>query len=317
MTALKQLIFALLMAVCLPGPFSAAQSNDGGGENLPEQPIGVHDLISISVYRAPELTRTVRVDTQGQLVLPLLSQPIRALGRMPRDLELDVTEALKRDGVLVNPVVKVSIAQYASRPVSVMGAVRKPIVFQAAGRVTVLDALARAEGLAPNAGDEILLSRAPAEPGSPAPAPERIPVALLIDAADPAVNHTLTGGEEIRVPESQRLYVVGNVAKPGAYTVRELGEPTVLKLLALAGGMTPFASRRAYIYRAAPDQPHRQEIPVELDKIMDRKMADLPLEVNDIFYVPDNRGRRTAVNIIDRITTFGAATASGVLIWRR
>jgi hypothetical protein len=61
----------------------------------------------------------------------------------------------------------------------------------------------------------------------------------------------------------------------------------------------------------------KQEIPIELEKIMARKAPDIALEADDLLYIPDNKGRRNAMTAIDRITSFGASTASGLLIWRR
>jgi polysaccharide export outer membrane protein len=231
---------------------------------------------------------------------------------LPAQLEQALSEALRRERILVTPMVSVTILEYASRPIAVVGAVKKPLTFQAIGKVTLLDALARAEGLTGEAGPELLLTR-PA-PGSLV---QRIPLKALIDAADPAMNVTLAGGEEIRVPEARKIYVAGNVRRPGAIPVRDGSENTVLRVIALAEGLTPFAARRAYIYRAAPDAKVRSEIPVELEMILQRKSPDVALQVDDMLYVPDNKGRRTTATVIDRVTGFGATTASGVLIWRR
>jgi protein involved in polysaccharide export with SLBB domain len=77
----------------------------------------------------------------------------------------------------------------------------------------------------------------------------RIPVKGLIDAADPQWNLALEGGEEVRVPQAGRVFVVGNVKRPGAFRVDEGTGMTVLKALALAEGLMPYATKEAYIYR--------------------------------------------------------------------
>ena len=59
----------------------------------------------------------------------------------------------------------------------------------------------------------------------------------------------------------------------------------------------------------------KNEIPIELRAIMDRKSPDVPLQPNDVLYVPDNRNRRITVGAIERILSFGAATASGAIIY--
>ncbi|MBK5290703.1 MAG: polysaccharide biosynthesis/export family protein [Acidobacteriia bacterium] len=306
-------LFALLLAAAIA---ASAQSppvmEDATRPNLPHQIIGINDLISLSVYRSPELTRTVRVEEAGAITLPLLAKPIHAAGLLPGDLESQITAALKSQGILANPLVKVTVAEYASRPVSVIGAVKKPLTFQATGRVTLLDALARAEGLTPESGAEIILSRSSSkEP------PLRISVHDLMVNALPELNHLLTGGEEIRVPEAPRIFVAGNVRKPGSYPLRNPADGTVMRVIAVAEGLIPFAGKTAYIYRQGPDPLRPSEIPVELSKILERKAPDQLLLPNDLLYITDNKGRRAAMTVIDRATGFAVSTASGVLIWRR
>lgn len=284
--------------------------------NLPAQKIGPNDLINISVYGAPEFSRTVRVGADGLVRLPMLKRQIRADGLLPAQLETSLGEALRAEELIVEPVVTVSIAEYHSRPVSVAGAVRNPVTFQAVGPVTLLDALTRAGGLRSDAGPEILLSRAQhGEDGKTATLVQRIPVKGLIDAADPELNLTLAGGEEIRVPEVGKIFVVGSVKKPGAYPVQDADETSVLQMLALAEGLAPYASKHAYIYRREPSSGSKREIAIELKKIMARKSPDVSLEASDILYIPDNSGRRATAKALERIAGFGAATASGVLIW--
>jgi len=289
-----------------------------GGANLPAQRIGANDLIAISVYDAPELTRTVRVSADGHIRLPMLKQRLRAEGRLPAELEAVIAEALQAEQILVDPVVTVTIVEYQSRPIRVAGAVKVPLTFQAIGEVTLLEAITRAGGLTPEAGPEILVTRKLADPQEGAQVvTQRIPVKALIDAADPEANLRLFGGEEIRVPEAGKIFVVGNVKKPGAYPVGESSEATVLRLLALAEGLAPYAQKQAYIIRRDERTGAKYEIPVELKKILERKAPDVPLLANDILYIPDNSGRRATTTALDRIAGFGAATASGILIWRR
>ena len=144
---------------------------------------------------------------------------------------------------------------------------------------------------------------------------DRVPVKRLLNEADPSVNFVLHGGEEIRVPEAGKIFVVGNVRKPGAFLVRDGSEDSVLKLVAMAEGLAPFSYKQAFIYRA-DDSGVKQEIPIELDQILKRKAADVPLQVGDVLYVPDNKGKRLTATVLDRIAGFGSATASGLVIWR-
>ncbi len=296
-------LFLLAAMMPLAAQLRLSQMEEVGKDNLPAQKLGIDDLVAVSVYDAPELTRSVRVEPDGAIHLPLLEDGIKAAGLFPRELESSVAAALKNGEILVDPVVKITVVEYHSRPISVMGAVKKPVTFQSVGVVTLLGALARAEGLSVQAVTEIVVTQ---EGG----AVERVPIKRLMNEADPSVNFILHGGEEIRVPEAGKIFVVGNVHKPGAFLVRDGSENSVLKLVALAEGLAPFAYKEAFVYR------DKIEIPVDLDEILKRKSPDVPLQVGDILYIPDNKGKRLTATVLDRIAGFGSATASGLVIWR-
>src|SRR5690349_10831663 len=90
--------------------------------NLPAQRIGPRDLVAIQVYDSPELTRTVRVSDDGMIRLPMLKEKLKAEGLMPGDLEILVAKALEEEGMINDPFVTITVAEYSSRPISVAGA---------------------------------------------------------------------------------------------------------------------------------------------------------------------------------------------------
>lgn len=278
--------------------------------NLPAQPVGTNDLLAISVYGAPEYTRTARIDASGAIRLPMLRRTIAVSGLMPPAIEAAIAEALRAEQLLVDPVVTVTVAEYASRPIRVTGAVRRPVSFQGYGRITLLDALNRAEGVTAEAGAEIVVTR---PTGGPEPARQRVPAVALLDGSDPSLNLILAGGEEIHVAEAAKVFVVGNVKKPGAFLNSPRSRLTVLRALALAEGLTPFARKQAYLYRRAESGPP-VELKIELGQILARRAPDVPLEPNDVLYVPDHAGRRITTQALERAIGFGTATASGVLV---
>lgn len=282
--------------------------------NLPAQKIGTDDLIAIAVYGSPELSRTVRVSSEGVIRLPMLQGRVKVEGLLPAQVEIAVAEAIRAEQILIDPVVTVSIAEYRSRPISVAGAVRRPLTFQAYGTVTLLDALTRAEGLSPDAGSEILVSKAQKGPdGTATTLVQRIPVKGLIDAADPELNLRLTGGEEIRIPEVGRIYVVGNIKKPGAFSIRDATDTSVLKLLALSEGLMPYSNDQAFIYRREGATGGKNEIAFDLKKIIDRKSPDIVLLANDILYVPEKKGKRATLAAIEKLLLFGSAAGAAAI----
>lgn len=291
--------------------FSQSRPEPPSG-NLPAQPLGASDLLALSVYNSPELSRLIRISAEGEIQVPMVKEPINVSGLLPADVEKKIAAAFASNGLLVNPAVTIAIVEYSSRPISVMGAVRRPLTFQASGPLKLLDALSRAEGLAGSAGPDILVSRHHPAQGKLI---KRIPIHGLIDLADPELNLTLTGGEEIRVPEAAKVFVVGNVRKPGTFPVQDGSGLTIMKALALSEGLMPYAARQAFIYRREPAGTRQSEITIELKRILDRKSPDIALEANDILYIPDNAKKRLSISTIERLVGFGTTTASGLLIW--
>ena len=315
---MKFSVLLLFTAICALAQAQAPRAiTVDGGANLPAQKIGPNDLISVSVYDAPELTRTVRVGADGLIRMPMLKRQIKADGLMPAELETAIAQAVTAEQLIVNPFVTVTVAEYDSHPISVAGAVKQPLTFQADNPVTLLEAITRAGGLSPEAGPEILISRPKTASDSAGTSlVRRIPVKGLIDAADPALNLSLTGGEEIRVPESGKVYVIGNVKLPGVFPVGDGTESTVLKMLALSQGLMPYAAKEAYIYRREGNGS-KSEIPIPLDRIMERKAPDVPLLANDILYVPDNKGRRLTLGALEKVLILASgAGAAAVLVLR-
>jgi len=314
-------MFTLLMFAIVFGfssPIEIAQAQVPGGlppspqepaGNIGADPVGPGDLIFISVVGSPELTRSFRVSSMGTLSVPFLPEPLQVNGLFAPEIEKVVARELEHQRVLVEPTVSVMVMEYRSRPVNVAGAVKHPLTLQALDGLKLLDAIARAEGLAPEAGPEILVSRPDSEEI------QKIPVMQLFSGANPSLNIALRGGELIRVPEADKVYIVGNVKNPGTYPLKELEGLSVLKALALAQGLSPYARNEAYVYRLIPGTSNRQEILVPLKGILQRKSPDVRLLANDIFYVPDDSRKRLTTNMIEKITGVAGTTVSGVIIW--
>jgi polysaccharide export outer membrane protein len=281
--------------------------------NLGFEAVGPGDLIYISVTGSPELSRSVRVTAGGKLILPLLHEGVPVLGLTPASIAEAVTAELVKEKLLVEPIVSAAVLEYRSRRVSVVGAVRMPGNFQAVGETRVLDAIARAQGFTADAGPEVIVSFAKGAGGEKSPL--HIPLKALLAAKDSSLNIVLQGGEEIRVPEAPKLFVVGNVKMPGSYPLADPEGSTILKALALSQGSLPFTAKRVYIYRLIADTGKREEIPVELRQILHRKSPDVALQANDILYVPDNPKMRLSAATLDRMAGFGSSVGSGWIVW--
>jgi polysaccharide export outer membrane protein len=282
--------------------------------NLSLEPVGVGDLLFISVTNWTDVTRSYRITPDGTITIPLVNHSIPVSGLSAPEIEKAISSMLTKEKILVNPMVTVNVVEYRSRTVEVVGAVRHPLTFQALGQVRLLDAIARAEGVSPEAGTEVLLYRAKEKGGSGAV--QHISLKRLIDGSDPALNQVLQGGDQIRIPQAGKLYILGNVKSPGAYPITEAEGMTVLKALALCQGMLPYSHKTATIFRPREDSAQRDEVTVSLKDIVKHHSPDVPLNANDILYIPDNSGKKITAEVLARVGTFGSSTASGLLIFR-
>ena len=310
-----------LLAIAVASSVSAQQqdtsSHVGSGatsfsesSNLPVEKIGRDDLIGITVYDSPELTRAVRVDSDGNIRLPMVQQHIKAAGLYPAELERSITTTLISENVLVDPIVTVSVVEYRSRPITVTGAVKTPLTFQATGTVTLLEAISRAGGLADNAGSEILVSHpASGTNDKSVTLTERIPARALFNTENQSLNLELEGGDNIRVPEAGRIFVAGNVTHPGVFPITDGSESSVLKALALSEGLESFSGHTAYIYRIEGNGS-KNEIPIDVKKIVARKSPDVPLYANDMLYIPNRAGMQASAKALLIVSGIGLGVAT-------
>jgi polysaccharide export outer membrane protein len=119
----------------LPGRNSAAA--------LSEYIIGPEDVLTVSVWREPELTARVAVRPDGKIDLPLVNE-IKASGLTTKQLREAITEGIKR--FVPDPTVSVLLVELHSQTVSIVGSVPKPGIYSIGGPLTVMELVARAGG---------------------------------------------------------------------------------------------------------------------------------------------------------------------------
>jgi polysaccharide export outer membrane protein len=282
--------------------------------NLSLDPVGPGDLLYISVANWTEVTRSYRIAPDGSITFPILKHNVQVSGQNASQIEKSISGTLTSEKILVEPLVTVNVVEYRSKTVDVVGAVRHPLTFQAIGQVHLLDAIARAEGVSAEAGTEVLLFK-PREKGGSGEV-QHISLKRLMDSSEPSLNPALHGGEEIRVPQADKLYIAGNVKAPGAYSITEPEGMTVLKALALCQGTLPYSNSTAVIFRPKKDSSQREEISVSVKEIVKHHSPDVSLSANDILYIPDNSGKKITAEVLGRLGAFGSSTGSGLLIFK-
>jgi protein involved in polysaccharide export with SLBB domain len=124
-----------------------------------EYVIGSGDLISIDVFDVKELSRDVRVSQTGTIGIPLVPVRLHVAGLTETQAEQKIAEVLEANGLVTHPEVNVTVKERKSKPITIVGAVAHPLVYQADRQVTLLEVLAEAGGLSNDAGDEVIVTR--------------------------------------------------------------------------------------------------------------------------------------------------------------
>jgi polysaccharide export outer membrane protein len=238
-----------------------------------EYVVGPNDLLLVTLWDQPDLSGKFRIDADGSFTFPLVGRVQAA--RLPiRDVERKLREALS-NGFFKNPQVTVSIEEYGSQRFFVMGEVRQPGAYPLSGRMTLIEALARAGSTTADAGGEVLVVRAPAngadagKPVLPGQASDVVRVDLRdMQSGAMATNLQVQNGDTLFVTRAETVYVTGQVKNPGAYPFRK--GTTVIQALSLAGGITDRGAKgRIKIIRLV-DGPNgeKKEIKVELTDLV-------------------------------------------------
>ena len=158
--------------------------------------IGSGDLLSILVFDVPELSRDVRVGQTGTIGIPLIPVRLHVSGLTESQAELKIAEVLEANGLVSHPEVTVAVKEKKSKPITVVGAVIHPMVYQADRQVTLLDVLAEAGGISSDAADSVIVTRAESDssqdtstPPAISPqdaAPTRLPADSISSSGNPS-----------------------------------------------------------------------------------------------------------------------------------
>jgi polysaccharide biosynthesis/export protein len=282
--------------------------------------LGAEDQIALWTPESEELNgKVLRIGGNGSITLPLVGT-LTAAGLTATQLSLEVAEGLKK--YYVKPQVVVSVSEYRSQPVSVIGAVNTPGVHQVQGRKTLIEMLSMAGGVRQDAAPVVIITRqaewgpipvdgAKVDPSGRFSTAE-IDLQAVTSAEKPQDNIAIKPNDMISVPKAHLVYVLGEVERSGGFVLSERGGMSVLQALAMAGGMKGTASaKNARILRTDESGP-KEGRPVDLRPLLAGKESDFDLQPEDILYIPDSRPKKAAV----RAAEAALQTITGVAIWR-
>jgi polysaccharide biosynthesis/export protein len=273
--------------------------------------LGPGDIVQVTVYGIEDLkNKELPLDSEGKISLPFINDVV-LIGLTPREAEVKIG-ALYEASVMKNPQVAVSVKEYRSQFVNVLGAVLKPGTYQLNRRAFLVDALAMAGGLlAEKAESKVFIHRAELTSSSEAAkvagvaSNESLEIDLvqLLEKGDIKLNVPIYAGDVISVPEriERFYYVLGDVNRGGAFEIKKGESITLSKALASAGGTlaTAKASKTAII-RQNSDGSTRQ-IPIDIKKVLQGTAKDVELAQNDVVFVPGSTTKTIGRGILGGI----------------
>jgi polysaccharide export outer membrane protein len=261
--------------------------------------IGSGDMLHVQVFDTPELDQHARVTDMGDLPL-VLGGNVRVAGLTPAQAALAIDDALTKGQFLLRPKVTVTVEEFATQKVSVLGEVKAPGAYAINTPRSVLDVLTLAGGLTDVAERKVLIERRGTK--------ERVPY-FVSNQADMALDSAVqvNPGDAVIVPKAGIVYVLGDVARPGGYTMTNNdAQITVLQLVARAGGTNHSAvpSRAKLIRKRGTGYI---EEPLPLSAMQKGERGDLRLSADDVIWIPFSYLRNLGMQASGVAAQVGAA----------
>jgi len=282
--------------------------------------LGPDDQLEISGPEVSEFANIrVRVDGDGDVEVPLLGR-IHVSGLTAHQTEQELNRQLST--YIRHPQIAVSVEEVRSQPVSILGAVNPPGVHQVQGHKTLVEMLALAGGIRPDAGYSIRITRELEWGCIPLPNAQLDPsgrfsvaevnLKEIMEAKNPEEDIQIFPHDIISVPKAEMVYVIGEVRRSGGFVLGEHQTISVLQALSLAEGLNTTAdTRHARILRLKANADQREETAVDVKDILKGKKSDVALQGDDILFVPSSTGKKATLRGVEA----AIQTGTGLLIW--
>jgi polysaccharide export outer membrane protein len=238
--------------------------------------IGRGDLLGLEVFDIPELTRDLRVGQTGTIGIPLVPVRLFVAGLTELQAQQKIAEVLEANGLVSNPQVMVSVKDKKSKPITIVGAVAHPMVYQADRPVTLVQVLAEAGGIGPDAGDTVIVTRT--DTGEVGGANTNEPPEIGAEDAIPVANPG--------TPAAKPVIDTTSTKNPGA-AAQQNAFPSAEKVAASAAQDASVTPPSISANDAAPP-PVGNTITVNLSELLERgdTQNNIALQGGDIVTVP-------------------------------
>lgn len=257
--------------------------------------LGPGDLVSVEVFNVPELKQEIRITDGGDAQLALLGR-MHLAGITALEAQQLIASRLEAEGFVVHPQISLLVREYATQGVAISGEVRKPGIYAVLGPRTLAQVLAEAGGLTEAASPRIVLRHASSN--------EEIVVAT---DANPGWRTKLLCPGDTVVVERAGIAYLGEVARSGGYLMQDGGSLSVAQLVALGGG-TLRTAKASHAKLVRKSGGMRQEITVNVPRILRGRDPDLQLQADDILFIP-NSAWKSAATRLQNITQMTAGAA--------
>ncbi|MGC2193933.1 MAG: polysaccharide biosynthesis/export family protein [Terriglobales bacterium] len=249
--------------------------------------LGSGDLVEVSVYNVPELTTKARISNDGDLYLPLIDY-VHVSDLSLEEAQKVIEKRLDDGGFVRNPHVTIFVNDYASQGITLLGEVGRPGIYPVLGDRRLFDLFSAAGGLTDRASRTVTITHRN-QPDKP----QNVHLARNLTDA-PESNVAIHPGDTIEVQRAPIIYIVGDVGRPSGLLV-DNGSLTVLQAIAMAGGPNHTASLNGTrIIRKSNGPNGMTEMVVPLKKMLRAQAPDVPLEANDILFVPVSGAKAAA-----------------------
>lgn len=266
----------LRLSVLILGLVTLASESFAQNETLL---IGPGDLVHIQVFDTPEMDQHIRVADAGTVPLVFVGDT-KIAGMTPADAGHVIERALIEKRLMLHPQVTVTVEQYATQNVSVMGQVKNPGNYPITTPQSIIKVLALAGGVTDVADRNLTIQRGGDE--------KKTINYFLSNQSDKAFagGVMVNPGDTVLVPKAPIIYVLGDVGRPGGFSITtNNSKMTALQAIALAGSFQRSAvPSKSKLIRKGPNG--QQELPLQLAAIQKGKQPDVELQADDIIYVP-------------------------------
>jgi polysaccharide export outer membrane protein len=273
------------------------------GTDTLETLIGGGDLLRISVFGVKDFDVDARVSARGSISVPLIGD-VQVAGLTTDEAQAVIEKRFVAGNFMLHPQVSVFEKEYATQGISVLGEVQKPGIYPLLGSHGLFEVLSMAGGTTPKTGPIVTITHR-SHPSDP------VQVKLVEVGKSADANAEILPGDTVFVSKAGIVYVVGDVKNPSGVVIENGSEMTVLKAVAIAGGVNPTAAvNGAKLIRRTPNGLEETSIP--LKKIFAAKVLDMKLEPEDIVFVPNSAARSAGRRGLEAVLQ----AATGVAIYR-